>query len=390
MSLKGISGGKIPYWRLSGFYFFYFALLGTMVPFLGLYLQSLDYSPAEIGQIFAVMMATRIVAPNIWGWLADRTGRRLFIIRLGSFLACVSFPLLLWQQGFLWVAFIIAAYSFFWNAVLAQYEVVTLTFLDGMTHYYGRIRLWGSIGFIVAVVVLGYVFDSLSVSYMPVAALAILFFMWLSSLTICEQRNLALEHSSGEGFWQIVLSAPVFCFLGASFLLQVSFGTYYTFYSVYLEGLSYSRTSIGLLWGLGVVAEVVVFWFMHCFMNRFSLRQIMLLTLFATVVRWWLIGCYPYFLVVLIFAQLLHAFAFGTAHAVSIELVRRFFKGRNQGQGQALYSAVGFGAGGALGALLSGLIWSGSPVAAFALSALSAAAAFVLVWWGMRGALVEK
>lgn len=360
-----------------------------MVPFLGLYLQSLEYTPAEIGQIFAVMMATRVVAPNIGGWLADHTGRRLTIIRLGSFLACVSFSFLLWKHGFLWVVAIVAAYSFFWNAVLAQFEVVTLNFLDGMTHYYGRIRLWGSVGFIVAVVVLGYVFDKLSVLYMPIAALAILFFMWLSSLSIREQTTVHTEHHSEEGFWQVCFSKPVLSFLLASFLLQVSFGSYYTFYSVYLESLSYSRTSIGLLWGLGVVAEVVVFWYMHHFMNHFGLRQIMLLTLFATVIRWWVIGCYPYF-GALLFAQLLHAFAFGTAHAVSIELIRRFFKGGNQGQGQALYSSVSFGVGGAAGALLSGWIWSASPVASFAVSTLAAALAFVLVFWGMRGDLVEK
>nr|WP_255568334.1 MFS transporter [Aestuariicella albida] len=387
--MKGISGRKIPYWRLSGFYFFYFALLGTMVPFLGLYLQSLEYSPAEIGQVFAVMMATRIVAPNIWGWLADRSGRRLFIIRLGSLLACISFSFLLWMNGFWWVVLIIAAYSFFWNAVLAQFEVVTLNFLDGMTHYYGRIRLWGSVGFIVAVVVLGYVFDKLSVLYMPIAALAMLFFMWVSSLSIKEQITTHTEHHLEEGFWQVCFSKPVLSFLLASFLLQVSFGSYYTFYSVYLESLAYSRTSIGLLWGLGVVAEVVVFWYMHHIMNHFSLRQIMLLTLFATVIRWWIIGCYPY-LGALIFAQLLHAFAFGTAHAVSIELIRRFFQGGNQGQGQALYSSVSFGAGGAAGALLSGWIWTVSPVASFALSTLFAALAFALVFWGVRGELVDK
>ncbi len=360
------------------------------MPFLGLYLQSLDYSPTEIGQIFAVMMATRIVAPNIWGWLADHTGRRLSIIRLGSFLACASFSFMLWKQGFLWIAAIIAAYSFFWNAVLAQFEVVTLNFLDGMTHYYGRIRLWGSVGFIVAVVVLGYVFDSLSVAYMPVAALAFLFFIWISSLTVREQKTPLAEHHLEKGFWQICLSKSVLSFLLASFLLQVSFGSYYTFYSVYLEGLHYSRTAIGLLWGLGVVAEVVVFWFMHHFMNRFGLRQIMLLTLFATAVRWWLIGCYPDNPGVLIFAQLLHAFAFGTAHAVSIEFIRRFFQGGNQGQGQALYSAVSFGAGGAVGALLSGWVWSASPVASFAFSTLSAVLAFALVFWGVRGDTVEK
>ncbi|NHO64402.1 MFS transporter [Aestuariicella hydrocarbonica] len=379
----------MPYWRLSSFYFFYFALLGTIVPFLGLYLQSLHFSSIEIGQIFAVMMVTRVLAPNIWGWLADHTGRRLFVIRLGSFLAWVCFSFILWQQDFVWVALIIATYSFFWNAVLAQFEVVTLNYLGGVSHYYSRIRLWGSVGFIVAVVLLGYLFDFISLSYMPLAALVILVLIWLSSLTVKEQKTVTLVHEHGEGFWQVCRGRPVLCFLAASFFLQVSFGSYYTFYSVYLEGLSYSRGEIGLLWALGVLAEVVVFWFMHRLLTFYSLRSVMMLTLAATVVRWWLIGFYPDFIWVLFSAQLLHAFSFGTAHAVAIELVRRFFVGRHQGQGQALYSAVSFGAGGAIGSLLSGWLWGVSPQLSFAVSALSAALAFLLVWWGLRGRRVE-
>lgn len=385
-----MSRGSLPYWRLSGFYFFYFAVVGTAVPFLGLYLQSHQFSASEIGEIAAIMMVTRVIAPNIWGWLSDVSGQRLRVIRLGALLACVCFSGLFWQQSFFWVALVIVGYSFFWNAVLAQFEVITLAHLEGRPNFYSRVRLWGSIGFIVAVVLLGYLFEVFSIELFPVAMLLFLACIWLSALSVREPKSVLIDHSDGDGFWSKVASLPVICFLLSSFFLQVSHGAYYTFYSVYLEGLSYSRTTIGVLWGLGVIAEVVVFWYMHHLFKRFGARNIMLFTLVVTVIRWWLIGCYSQHMWVLVGAQVLHAFSFGTAHAVAIELVRRFFGGRTQGQGQALYSAVSFGAGGAVGALISGWVWAESSVMAFAISALAAALALALVWWGLRGEQVES
>ncbi len=360
------------------------------MPFLGLYLQSLAFSPEQIGYVSAIMMLTRVIAPNIWGWLSDRTGRRLGIIRWGAFLACLCFSVLLWHQSFFWVVAVVVTYSFFWNAVLAQFEVITLSYLEGLSHHYSQIRLWGSVGFIVVVVGLGYWFDWVSIGYLPWAVLLFLGLIWLSSLAISEPPKSLLEIESSKGFTEYLSSRVVVCFLLSAFFLQVSHGSYYTFYSVYLESLSYSRQAIGILWGLGVVAEVAIFLVMHKLVKQFGLRALLILTLVVTVLRWWLIGCFPEQLSVLLIAQLLHAFSFGVAHAVSIEFIRRFFLGQSQGQGQALYSAVSFGAGGAVGALLSGWVWSYSPVLSFAISAFTAAVALWLVWWGVRGVKVSR
>ena len=376
--------GAVPYWRLSGFYFFYFSLLGVIVPFWGLYLQSLSFSVEEIGIVSAILMLTRVIAPNVWGWLSERTGRRLSVIRLGAFLACLCFSALLWQREFIWVSVAVACFSFFWNAILAQFEVLTLNHLGGHSHYYSRVRLWGSVGFILIVVALGLLFQRHSISLLPVVALVFLCLIWLSSLMVPEVQKPSIAEGHRDNFWRLIHSKQIICFLLAVFFLQVSHGSYYTFYSVYLDSLSYSRSLIGALWGLGVVAEVVVFWYMHQLMRVMGPRNIMLMTLAFTVIRWLLIGYFAESLAVILFAQLLHAFSFGTAHAVSIELVRRYFSNSHQGQGQALLSAVSFGAGGGCGALLSGFVWGYSPTLSFVLSAAMAAIAFVIVWWGLR------
>ena len=102
----------VPYWRLSGFYFFYFAVVGTLIPFWGVYLKSLGYSSQDVGIISAIILATRILAPNFWGWLADRTRERLKIIRYGSFLAAIVFAGVLLDQRYWWLVLVVGSLVF--------------------------------------------------------------------------------------------------------------------------------------------------------------------------------------------------------------------------------------------------------------------------------------
>src|SRR5690606_30702362 len=144
----------IPYWRLSSFYLFYFALLGSTAPFLALYFDHLGFSPARIGELVAIPMLMRCIAPNLWGWLGDRSGQRLLIVRLGALTTLATFSLLFLDKSYAWLALVMALHAFFWHAVLPQFEVITLAHLHGQTARYSQVRLWGSIGFILTVVVL--------------------------------------------------------------------------------------------------------------------------------------------------------------------------------------------------------------------------------------------
>jgi MFS transporter, PPP family, 3-phenylpropionic acid transporter len=376
----------LPYWRLSGFYFFYFAVIGALIPYWGLYLNSLGYTAQEIGFIGAIVMGTKIVAPNFWGWLAIRSGRRLSVVRLGSFLAGLCFLGIFIRQDFAWLALVVACYTFFWNAVQAQFEVITLGHLRQRYHHYSHIRLWGSIGFIATVVGLGWIFDFLPISYLPAFILSFLILIWLSTLTVTERGN---GHSGEltEGLREIIARRSVLSFFVVCFLLQVSHGPYYTFYSLHLvENYGYSRTATGLLWGLGVLAEVLIFVLMHRLLVRFDVRTLLLCSLLLTALRWTMIAFFAHSLFLLLIAQLLHAFSFGVAHAAAIEWVRSHFGGNHHGHGQAFYSAVSFGAGGSLGALLSGMLWDQSAVLTFLLAALVALAAFAVCWWGVHPA----
>lgn len=368
------------YWRLSGFYLFYFAVLGALVPYWSLYLQETGFGAAEIGELVAILMATKLVAPYVWGWIADHTGRRIAIIRLASLLAAVVFAGVLVDSSYVWLALVMAGFSFFWNAALPQFEAVTLSHLGAATYRYSGIRLWGSIGFILSVAVLGWVFDRFGVGLLPHILLVLLGAIWLASLFVPEHVG-AEPAPTQEPLGRVLRRPDVIALLLVCFLMQASHGPYYTFFTLYLEDYGYSRSSIGQLWALGVIAEIGVFLVMHRWLPRFGARQLLLVSLLLTTLRWLLIAGFADNLMVILVAQTLHAASFGIYHAVSIHLIHQFFVGRNQGRGQALYSSLSFGAGGAVGSLAAGYLWAGmgaqwTYVAAAAVSSLAWVAAY--------------
>ncbi len=373
------------YWRLSGFYFFYFAALGALVPYWSLYLYDLGFDAVAIGELIAIIMGTKLVAPYIWGWIADHSGRRMRIIRLASLLTAVTFAGVLLVNDYWRLAAVMLAFSFFWNAALPQFEAETLNRLGSDTHRYSMIRMWGSIGFIVVVAALGPVLDTYGVTVLPWVLLALFTGIWLSSLLVAEQKGGTVP-ADHEPILRVILRPAVLSLLGVCFLLQASHGVYYTFFTIYMEDVGYSRGAIGQLWALGVIAEIGVFLVMHRWLPRFGARNLLLISLALTSVRWLLLAGYADVWWLVLFAQTLHAASFGVYHAVSIHLVHQYFVGRHQGRGQALYSSLSFGAGGAVGSLLSGHLWdSVGAQLTFTLAAAVSTLALALAYAGVRG-----
>lgn len=373
----------MPYFRLSGFYLFYFALLGTLLPYWTLYLQSLGLGAAAIGWLMGILHVSRVLAPNVWGWLADLTGRRVAIVRLGALASWICFVAIFWQTEALGIAVVMALFSFFWNAVLPQFEVITLNYLGENRAQYSRIRLWGSVGFILAVVLVGWLLDWISIAYLPLMVLVLLVLIWLNALLIDARAEQLTQETGRAGAIGPILRQPqVLVFFLVCFLVQLSHGPYYTFYSVMMQDLGYDRGQIGLLWALGVVAEVVLFALMPRLLEHFSLRGILLVSLALCVLRWSLTAWFSEQLMVMLFAQLLHAATFGSVHAVGIALVQHYFSPSTQGRGQALFSSLGFGAGGALGAVLAGQLWNdwGAQTFVLAVGVSVLAIVLALIW----------
>ncbi len=371
----------IPYWRLSAFYFFYFATLGVFLPYWSLYLEDIGFGAGAIGTLTALLVGTKMVAPNLWGWLADHTGQRMRIIRLGSLLACISFAGVLFTQSYLGLAVVLLIYGFCSNAALPQVEATTLNHLRDREHAYPGIRLWGSIGFIAAVGVCGWLLRDSALQLIPWIILVMLAFNWLVTLQLPPGES--VHHEDGDNrFRQVIRRPEVIALIGVCLLMQSSHGPYYTFFSLYLQRAGYGLDLIGQLWALGVIAEVFVFMMLHRLLLRFGLRWLLLASLALAALRWTLIGEFVDSLAVIVIAQLLHAATFGIYHAVTIQYIHRYFTGRLQGRGQALYSSLSFGAGVALGSLASGYLWETiAPVWSFRFAVAASLLALVIAWY---------
>lgn len=371
----------MPYWRLSNFYLLYFAALGTLLPYWGLYLKHLGFSAVEIGELMAVILATKLVAPNIWAWVADHTERHVGVVQVTSLLAAITFVGTFFVTEFWPLVGVMVLFTFCWNAALPQIEAATLAWLGDDSHKYSRIRLWGSVGFILMSAGLGPLFDLWGIVYILPVLLLIYTTIWVSSLTLKEAPR--FEHAEEEqGIAAIVRRPEVIAFFVVCFLMQAGHGVYYTFYSVYLESNGYSRSLIGILWAFGVLAEVGVFWVMHHLLARYSLYQVLMFSLLVAAVRWVMIGEFVEYTSVLWLAQIGHAFTFGAFHAAAVHMVQRFFSRKTQGRGQALYSSLSFGAGGAVGALLSGNFWESiGPTNTFYFAMALSLLAMVISWY---------
>ena len=358
-----------PFVRLGAFYFFYFAVIGGFQPYWGLYLQGQGFSPAAIGELMAIVMATRIIAPNFWGYIADHTGKRLQLVRFGAFMMLLVWLGVFWVREYWSLALVLLAYGFFQNAILAQFEAVTMAHLGQRRERYSLIRLWGSLGFIVTGTGLGILFDHISVDSLPMWLLACALATWLSSMLVPDIKT-PKRHEASDGLWTILKRQPVWAFFIAHFLLQFSHAPYYTFYSIHLEEHGYSRTEIGWLWGVGVLAEIGLFLVMHRFMPWLGEMRLMLWSLLLAGMRWLVIGFMVDSHLAIWLAQLLHAASFATFHAAAMVLIYRHFGDGHQGQGQAIYSML-WGMGVAIGSLLTGMVWATSSNAwVFAAAAL--------------------
>jgi len=385
----GVSAARIPFLPLGAFYFFYFAVIGGFMPYWGLYLQSLGFDAEAIGQLSAIVMATRIIAPNFWGYIADKTGQRLRLVRLGAAMITLGWLGVFVAREFWPLAAVLLVYGFFQNAILAQFEAVTLAHLGEQRERYSQIRLWGSLGFIATGTGLGLYFEYFSVSHLPLALLVCALATWLASAFVPDIAT-PKRLPGSQGFLAILARRPVWVFFVAHFLLQLSHAPYYTFYSIYLESHGYSRSDIGWLWGLGVLAEVILFMIMHRVLPAVGEHRLMLWSLALSALRWLMIGYGVEHPAVIWSAQLLHAASFATFHAAAMTLIYRHFGQGSQGQGQAVYSML-WGTGVALGAWAAGTVWTtASAPVIFLLAALLCVAALVLLGFGREQGAVAR
>lgn len=335
-------------------YFFFFSILGTMIPYLGVFFENRGFNPQEIGFLLAILMATRIVAPNVWAKVADRTGMRSELVKMGAGAAMLAYLSFFYHGGFVYMALSLALYTFFWNAILAQLEVITLETLGENASRYGQIRSFGSIGYICLVVGAGFAIGQWGTEVLPYIGLALFTGMLVSALPLPANRAVRPQEQERQ---PLKWTKPILWFMVSAMLLQMSAGPFYGFFVLYLKQAGYTEAAAGIFVALGAMAEIVMFMFAPRLLGRYGVNTLLVVSIAMTAVRWLLVAFGVESMLLLGLSQVLHAFTFGLTHAASIQFVHRNFDASHRSQGQALYASLSFGVGGALGTWICGYIW---------------------------------
>jgi MFS transporter, PPP family, 3-phenylpropionic acid transporter len=372
----------LPAKRLAGFYFFYYATVGAFLPYWGPYLEARGFTPLQMGVAFGLMGVTRSVMPVLWGLWGDRARSRMQLIRWAAVASLLLFLLIPFSSGIYWVGGLMVAYVLFWHALLPQFEVVAIDHVNAVRADYSRIRLWGSVGFVVAVLGLGVALDRLSILHLPWLVGAFWVGMVWLAFRVPDAPHVDLGATApGESLWRVLRRPEVLVLLGVCLCSQLSFAPYYNFFTLFLERHGYTRSMAGLLWALGVIVEIGLFVVMGRLIVHYGARNLMIVALAATTLRWLLTALLVDSLAVLLLVQCAHALTFGAYHAVAMYYVQRLFPRALQGSGQAVYAAVAYGIGGSVGSLSSGFLWDAvSPEAAFLAMAAVAGAGTWLAW----------
>lgn len=344
-------------------WFTYFASIGLFTTYAPLWFKDLGFSALAIGAIASLQSWTRVVAPYGWGWLADHRGRRIDLLRVSVLLAAGS-ALALALAGPLGLAAVVAcvACMFLSNGAvvpLAEAAVAhQLNTAQGMdTTRYARVRVWGSIGFVVSVLAFGAVLQGTGVAAFPWFVVGMVALLGLAIWRL--PHALDSGHGTeppGPGALQVLRRPEVAWFFAGVFFTVLAHTSLYAFFSLYLDALGRSKSQVGLLWAVAVAVEIAFFWFQGRWFDRISLHGWLLLAAGVSALRFGLMAAFGQVGWLLVLTQLTHAITFAAQHAACIALIHRYFPGRLRGRGQALYTTLGYGLSGVLGGVAGGAL----------------------------------
>jgi PPP family 3-phenylpropionic acid transporter len=344
-------------------WFCYFAAMGAFTLYAPLWFRDLGLSALAIGSIASLQSWTRVFAPYSWAWLADHSNDRARLMRLAGVL-CVLFALALAIAGPFGIAAVSVCVTLLFianGAVIPMMEASLAHHLNlaaggGAGGRYGRARMWGSIGFMTAVLLFGTLLQALGIRAWPWLVL-VLWALVAHSLWHLPLTNDPPHHDKAPVGTLAVLRRPeVAWFFAAVFLTVLAHVSLYAFFSLFASSFGMSESAIGLLWSVGVVVEIGFFWTQGHWFERLSMHNWLLLAAVVSALRFGAMAAFGDWMVVLVLTQATHAITFAAHHAACITLVSRYFPGRLRGRGQALYTTLGYGLSGVIGGVAGGAL----------------------------------
>lgn len=385
--MSGVRGPLLPFSALSASYF---AHIGFFNPYLPLWLKDLGYSLMTLSLLMIVPPATRLVGPLAWGWLSDHTGERIKLLRYASTAALVI-SLGLWiDGGTAWLALVLFLVFLHTSAMMPMSEAALAHLVSAGGAFdarrYGRVRLWGSLGFLVTVFVAGAWFEWRGLGDFPAWTVGSLAIVTASAWWLPDIKEEQLAHAPRPSLWPVLRQRAMPWFFASALFHVLAHMGMYIYLSLHLDALGYGKDAIGLMWGVSVIVEIVWFYTQGRWLPLLSLPGWLLLCALLTALRMVMTAEWAAWWPVLLLAQALHAFTFAAHHASCIALLSQHFPGRLRGRGQALYATLAYGVPGVLGGLVGGVISSrlGLPAVFWACAVCALLAAFC-AWrvWGL-------
>lgn len=338
----------------------YFAHIGFFNPYFPLWLKELGFGLVAISILTSVQAATRLFAPYGWGWLSDHTGERVKLLRYGASMALVCACLLFIDLRPIGLGLVLLAMFTLTSSMMPMSEAAMAHLVSQGGAFdakrYGRVRLFGSLGFLVTVFMAGAWFEHFGMQHFPAWTVLSLAAVTLSVWLLPDLKEAVTHHEENTAVWPVLTQEPVKWFFITAFFHVLSHIGVYVFFSLYLDSLGYSKVWIGMLWAVSVIVEIVWFFTQAKWMPRLPLTAWLVVCSGAMVLRMGLTAQWADVLWVLLIAQVLHALTFAANHTVCIALLSHHFPGRLRGRGQALYTVIAYGFPGVLGGLAGGLL----------------------------------
>ena len=367
-------------WRFALFYFAYYAALGAYTPYVGRFVDALGHGGFVVGGMLVLWYASRVLGPPLWNRLLLRTGRHGLVFVAGCAATFASFSVFTATEAAWTLLAVMAVFGLFYNALMPQFEAMTLASLGAAPQGYGRIRAWGSVGFLLVAGCGGALLDRFGSAAFPWLALPLFGLLlaagWLHRHDPPAPAAAAAPVGDAGHLWK---RPGVRRFLLVALLMQAGFGPFYVFFTLHLQGAGHAGATVGALWAAGVLAEILLFWHAPRLVARFGAAALMEIAMAVTVLRWVATALWPQSLPLMLLAQASHALGFALFHACCMRLMADWFPGPRAVAGQGLLYGFSSGGGGVIGAVLAAIAWErAGGAAAFLVGAVATAAALVV------------
>ncbi len=356
---------------LASQYFLYFGVMGIFLPYFNLYCYKLGFTGFQIGVLSSARSAVMVLSPLFFGALADH-----FNVRKPIYLSCHLLSAVIWffylfTSDFRMMLLITVCYTIFYSPIISFLEAFTIDILGNKKKSYGTIRAWGTVSFIITVFLLGKILDIYPVGIILPLILAGSVIHALFAIKIPDIKpgnNKPFLREAGA----LLKKRQVILFLSSAFLMLVSHGAYYGFFSIHLENIGYGRTFIGAAWAIASIAEILVMVNSDRIFKRFSIENVIIFSFISAVARWLTLSAVKSPALILL-SQTFHAVTYGAFHVSSILYIDSMTSGETKTLGQSLNNAVTYGLGLMAGFFVSGFIYEKAGSAAlFASSSLFA------------------